>query len=163
LTRFGSWLLQIARGDLGNSIFTTLPVFTTIVQRIEPTLSLMVLTLIVAVVVAVPLGVLAAWKNGSVFDRAVMAFAVVGFSVPAFTIGYILAFVFALTLGWLPVQGYTPISQGVGPWLRTLALPTATVSLVYIALIIRVTRASMLEILTQDYLRTARAKGLGEG
>jgi peptide/nickel transport system permease protein len=162
LSRFSGWLLQIMHGDLGNSIFTTLPVSTTILQRIEPTLSLMALTLIVAVAIAVPLGVLAAWKSGSVFDRVVMTFAVFGFSVPAFIIGYVFAFVFALSLGWLPVQGYTPISQGVGPWLRTLALPTATLSFVYIALITRVTRASMLEVLTQDYLRTARAKGLSE-
>ncbi|MEJ0074528.1 MAG: ABC transporter permease [Alphaproteobacteria bacterium] len=162
LIRFGEWLWQIVHGDLGTSIFTGLPVARMIGQRVEPTLSLMVLTLILAVVVAVPIGVLAAWKVGTWVDRAVMAFAVFGFSVPVFVVGYLLAYVFALELGWFPVQGYTPIARGIGPWLENLVLPAIALGCVYIALIARITRATMLDVLQQDYVRTAKAKGLGQ-
>src|ERR1700726_4817194 len=162
LVQFGSWLWRILHGDLGTSIFTNLPVAALIAQRIEPTLSLMVITLVLTILVAVPLGVVAAWKAGTWLDRAIMAFAVFGFSVPVFVIGYLLAFVFALELEWLPVQGYTPLAEGVWPWLRNLILPSIALGCVYIALIARITRASMLEVLQQDYVRTARAKGLGQ-
>jgi peptide/nickel transport system permease protein len=111
----------------------------------------------------VPIGVLAAWKPGTWIDRIIMAFAVFGFSVPVFVIAYLLAFVFALKLGWLPVQGYTPLSEGIWPWLENLILPAIALGCVYIALIARITRAAMLEVLAQDYIRTARAKGLGQG
>ena len=162
LVRFTEWSGQIVRGDLGISMFTGLPVTELIRQRIEPTLSLMIVTLILAIVVAVPIGVVAAWKAGSWIDRAVMAFAVVGFSVPVFVVGYLLAYVFALELDWLPVQGYTPFAKGLWPWLENLILPAIALGFVYIALIARITRATMLEVLSQDYIRTARAKGLGE-
>ncbi|MCJ2023563.1 ABC transporter permease [Methylobacterium sp. J-067] len=162
LVRFGEWGWRILHGDLGLSIFTNLPVTTMIGQRVEPTVSLMCVTLVFAIVVAVPLGVLAAWKAGSLIDRMVMGLAVAGFSVPVFVVGYILAYVFALQLNWLPVQGYTPLSQGLWPWLSNLILPSVTLGLVYIALIARVTRATMLDVLSQDYVRTARAKGLAQ-
>ncbi|HMJ29857.1 MAG TPA: ABC transporter permease [Xanthobacteraceae bacterium] len=162
LVQFGSWLWGILHGDLGTSIFTNLPVASLIAQRIEPTLSLMVLTLILTLVIAVPLGVVAAWKAGSWIDRTIMAFAVFAFSLPVFVVGYVLAYVFALQFEWLPVQGYTPLTAGLGPWLRNLILPSLALGSVYIALIARVTRASMLEVLQQDYVRTARAKGLGQ-
>jgi peptide/nickel transport system permease protein len=163
LVRFGEWSWQILHGDLGTSIFTNLPVTTMIGQRVQPTVSLMLVTLVFAIAVAVPLGVVAAWKAGSLIDRLVMGLAVMGFSVPVFVVGYILAYVFALELGWLPVQGYTPIEQGLWPWLSNLILPAVTLGLVYIALIARVTRATMLDVLSQDYVRTARAKGLAQG
>ena len=163
LERFATWVLALLSGDLGTSIFTGLPVTTLIGQRVEPTLSLMVVTLLLSVSIAVPLGVVAAWRAGSLVDRAVMAFAVVGFSVPVFVIGYVLAYTFAIGLEWLPVQGYTPISEGVWPWLRNLILPAIALGTIYIALIARITRATMLEVLSQDYVRTARAKGLGQG
>ena len=163
LVRFGEWSWQILHGDLGTSIFTNLPVTTMIGQRVQPTVSLMLVTLVFAIVVAVPLGVVAAWKAGTLIDRLVMGLAVTGFSVPVFVVGYILAYVFALELGWLPVQGYTPIEQGLWPWFANLILPAVTLGLVYIALIARVTRATMLDVLSQDYVRTARAKGLGQG
>ncbi|MFL1462736.1 ABC transporter permease [Roseococcus sp. DSY-14] len=162
LVRFGAWVGDILSGDLGTSIFTNLPVSTMIAQRVEPTLSLCVLTLILAVSIAVPMGVVAAWKQGTTVDRAVMGFAVLGFSVPVFVVGYLLAYVFALELDWLPVQGYTPFREGLFPWLENLILPAIALGGVYIALIARITRATMLEVLSQDYIRTARAKGANQ-
>jgi peptide/nickel transport system permease protein len=162
LIRFGSWFWDILHGDLGTSIFTNLPVTSLIAQRIEPTLSLMTVTLVLTIVVAVPLGVVAAWKAGSWVDRTIMAFAVFAFSLPVFVIGYVLAYVFALQLEWFPVQGYTPLAEGFWPWLQNLILPAMALGCVYTALIARITRASMLEVLQQDYVRTARAKGLDQ-
>ncbi len=163
LVRFGEWSWSILQADLGTSMFTGLPVTELIAQRLEPTLSLMVVTLILAVTIAVPMGVVAAWKAGTWIDRSLMAFAVFGFSVPVFVVGYLLAYVFALQLDWFPVQGYTPISRGFWPWLENLVLPAVALGCVYIALIARITRASMLEVLQQDYIRTARSKGMGQG
>lgn len=160
--RFVEWSTGVMQGDFGTSIFTQLPVSKMILQRVEPTLSLMVVTMIIAIVVAVPLGVLAAWKHGSILDRVIMLFAVLGFSVPVFVIGYVLAWTLALQLGWLPVQGYTPFAEGLWPWLRSLLLPSITLATFYIAIIARITRATMLEIMQQDYIRTARGKGVSE-
>ena len=162
LVQFGTWLWRILHGDLGTSIFTNLPVSSLIAQRIEPTLSLMTITLVLTIVIAVPLGVVAAWKAGSWLDRIIMAFAVFAFSLPVFVVGYVLAYVFALQFEWLPVQGYTPLAEGFLPWLQNLILPAIALGSVYIALIARITRASMLEVLQQDYIRTARAKGLDQ-
>jgi len=162
LVRFGEWAWRILQGDLGVSIFTNLPVTRMIAQRIEPTLSLMVVTLFLAILIAVPMGVIAAWRVGSWIDRGVMAFAVLGFSVPVFVVGYLLAYYFALELDWFPVQGYTSISEGFVPWIQNLALPSIALGSAYIALIARITRATMLEVLQQDYIRTARAKGAGQ-
>jgi len=163
LERFGQWLWRLMHGDLGVSIFTNLPVTHLIGQRIEPTLSLTFCTLVISVLVAVPLGVLAAARAGSWIDRAVMAFSVAGFSVPVFVLAYILILVFSIELEWLPVQGYRPIGEGVWEWARHLVLPSAALGTVYIALIARITRASMLDVLAQDYVRTAQAKGLAPG
>jgi peptide/nickel transport system permease protein len=160
LVQFGTWVWQILHGNLGTSIFTNMPVASMIAQRIEPTFSLMAITLVLTILVAVPLGVVAAWKAGSWVDRTIMAFAVFAFSLPVFVVGYVLAFVFALHFEWLPVQGYTPLAAGLWPWLQNLILPALALGSVYIALIARITRASMLEVLQQDYVRTARAKGL---
>jgi peptide/nickel transport system permease protein len=162
LVRFGDWLWHILHGDLGTSIFTNLPVTHMIAQRIEPTLSLMLMTVVFAIVIAIPLGVLAAWKHGTWIDRVVMVICVLGFSVPVFVIGYLLAYVFALNLDWLPVQGFTPISDGVWPFLQGLVLPTVALGLIYVALLARITRATMLDVLSQDYVRTAKAKGVGQ-
>jgi peptide/nickel transport system permease protein len=160
LVRFASWLWALAHGDLGISIFTNLPVTQLIGQRIEPTLALTLCTLVVSVSVAVPLGVLAAARAGSWLDRSVMAFSVLGFSMPVFVIAYLLILTFSIQLDWLPVQGYRSIREGFWPWLRHLILPSIALGTVYIALIARITRASMLEVLVQDYIRTAQAKGL---
>lgn len=162
LVRFGEWLWQILHGDLGTSIFTNLPVSHMIAQRIEPTISLMLLAIVFAVAVAIPLGVLAAWKHGSWIDQAVMVLAVFGFSTPVFVVGYLLAYVFALQFNWLPVQGFNSLSTGIVPFLRNMALPTLALGLVFIALLARITRATMLDVLNQDYVRTAKAKGVGQ-
>jgi len=160
--RFGEWAWHVMNGDLGQSIFTNLPVTHMIAQRIEPTLSLMLLTLTLSISFAVPMGVLAAWKHGTWIDRVVMIMAVAGFSVPVFVVGYLLAYTFALQLDMFPVQGYTPISNGIGPWISNLALPAVTLGSAFIALIARITRATMLEVLNQDYVRTARSKGVDQ-
>jgi peptide/nickel transport system permease protein len=162
LIRFGSWLWGVLNGDLGNSIFTNLPVTHMIAQRIQPTLSLMAITLVLSIAFAVPMGVLAAWKSGTWIDRLVMMLAVFGFSVPVFVVGYVLAYTFALQLDWFPVQGYTPIQDGIGKWFANLVLPSVALGGVYVALIARITRATMLEVLSQDYVRTAKAKGVDQ-
>ncbi|WP_417423046.1 ABC transporter permease [Hoeflea sp.] len=162
LTQFVRWVGNIVTGDLGTSIFTGLPISQMVAQRIGPTVSLMAVTLVFAVIVAVPLGVVAAYRQNSWLDTLVMSTAILGFSVPVFVIGYFLAWIFALKLQLLPVQGYNPLSQGFWPWMSHLILPVLSVSGVYIALIARITRTTMLEVLGQDYVRTARAKGAGE-
>ncbi|MEO8741211.1 MAG: ABC transporter permease [Casimicrobiaceae bacterium] len=160
LVQFGRWVRALAHGDLGTSIFTNLPVTQLIGQRVEPTVSLTLCTLVVAIAVAVPLGVVAAAKAGTWLDRVVMAFSVLGFSVPVFVLAYILILTFSVELDWLPVQGYRSFHDGVWEWLRHLILPSIALGTVYVALITRMTRASMLDVLAQDYVRTAQAKGL---
>jgi peptide/nickel transport system permease protein len=160
LPRFWAWASAVLHGDLGISIFTNLPVTQLIGQRVEPTLSLALCTLIVAVLIAVPIGVIAAWRAGKLIDRLVMLFSVAGFSIPVFVLAYVLIYLFAIELDWLPVQGYTPLREGVWPWLRRLILPSMALGTIYIALIARITRATMLDVLAQDYVRTAHAKGL---
>lgn len=156
----GLWLSRIVRGDLGTSIFSGLPVSTLIGQRAATTAWLTLFAMLISVGVGVPVGVLAAWRKGSWIDRAVMVFAVSGFSMPTFWLGFILVYLFAITAGWLPVQGYVPVADGLWPFLRHLILPALTLSVVYMALIARMTRASMLGVLDEDYIRTAFAKGL---
>ena len=158
--QFVVWVASLAQGNLGNSMFWGDPVTTLIAQRAEPTISLAATTIAVAVIIAVFLGVVAAANAGSFIDRFVMGFAVMGFSVPVFVVGYLLIFLFAIELKWLPVQGYTPIAEGVLPWLRNLVLPSVALGLAYVALIARITRATMLDVLSEDYMRTARAKGV---
>jgi peptide/nickel transport system permease protein len=161
LLRFFSWLWAVLQGDLGISIFTNLPVTKLIGQRLEPTIALTLTTLVVTVTFAIPLGVIAAWKAGTAIDRAVMLLAVAGFSLPSFVLAYCLILVFSVQLDLLPVQGYVSLGDGFVPFVRHLILPSIALGLIYGALIARVTRASMLEVLSQDYIRTAQAKGLG--
>src|SRR5262249_50890914 len=148
LVRFFEWLWQIFNGNLGTSIFTNLPVSHMIAQRIEPTLSLMSLTLILSLTFAIPMGVVAAWKHGTLVDRLVMSLAVFGFPTPVFVVGYLLAYCFALELDWLPVQGFTSIREGLGPFLRNLILPAVALGLIFMALLARITRATMLDVLS---------------
>lgn len=161
-TQFATWAGNVLQGDLGFSFFLNKPVVALIGQRIEPTLSLAIGTLVLAVAIALPLGTLAAWRMGGWLDKAVMAFSVAGFSVPVFVIGYVLIYLLAMKLQWFPVQGYRRIGEGVGPWARQLVLPCLTLAVTYVALLARVTRAAVSEALTEDYIRTARAKGIGE-
>ncbi|MDP4835570.1 MAG: ABC transporter permease [Burkholderiales bacterium] len=162
LVRFGNWVWALFHGDLGTSIFTNLPVSTLIMQRVEPTLSLTFCTLIVSLLLSVPLGTIAAARAGSFLDKVVMGISVVGFSLPVFVLAFMLILLFSVTLEWLPVQGYRPISEGVWEWMRHLVLPSIALGTVYAALIARITRASVLDVLAQDYIRTASAKGLTE-
>ena len=160
--QFAIWVGRVVRGDFGESFFFKKQVSELILDRVEPTLALSVCTLVLTIALAVPLGVLAAWRRGSWIDRAVMGFSVLGFSVPVFVIGYVLIYVFAIELAWLPVQGYQRIGDGIGGFLERLVLPSITLAVVFVALIARITRASVLEVLNADHVRTARAKGLGE-
>ena len=162
LQQFWIWLSHVARGDLGSSIFSRYPVTDLIAQRLQPTIVLALTSEILAVVIAVPLGVLAAWKANSLIDRAVMLFAVLGFSIPVFWLAYNMIFLFAVRLEWLPAVGYEPISNGIVPWLKSITLPSIAIAVIFAALIARMTRTTMLEILREDYIRTARAKGLGD-
>jgi len=160
--QFLLWTGRILTGDLGTSIFTNVPVTQLLAQRLEPTLSIAFITMALAIVLSIPLGTLAACKAGAWIDRAVMVFAVLAFSVPVFLVGYLLIYGFAIQLGWFPVQGYVRLAEGgVGGWLRSLVLPCTNLALLYMALLTRMTRATVLEVLQEDYIRTARAKGLG--
>ena len=162
IVQFSTWVWSLMQGNLGISIFFNLPVTKLIAQRLEPTLMLSLTTLIFAVVVSVPMGVIAAWKAGTWVDRLIMIFAVIGFSVPVFVLGYMMIFSFSMELGILPVQGYKSPFDDFWQFVRHITLPTITLSVIYIALIARITRASMLEVLEEDYIRTARAKGQTE-
>ncbi|AJB27661.1 ABC transporter, permease protein [Bordetella pertussis H918] len=153
---------QLVRGDMGTSLMSGVPVTQLIGQRLEPSLSLAMITLVFTLAVAIPLGILAAWRRGRLLDRAVMGFSVLGFSVPVFVTSYVLIWAFAIKLGWFNVQGYTPLAQGFWPYLHRLVLPSLALSTVYVALIARITRTSIIEVMGEDFIRTARAKGLGE-
>jgi peptide/nickel transport system permease protein len=160
--QFIIWIGNVLRGDFGESFFFKKQVADLIVERFEPTLALATCTLVLAVSTAVPLGVLAAWRRGTWIDRAVMGLSVLGFSVPVFVIGYVLIYLVAIQLGWLPVQGYQRLAEGFPGFIERLILPSVTLAIIYIALIARITRTSVLEVLNADHVRTARAKGLGE-
>jgi len=156
------WAGGILGGDFGTSIISQVPVVTMIGQRLEPTLSLTLITFCLTILFAIPLGVLAAWKHGTAIDRGVMVFSIIGFSVPVFVLGYTLIQIFSIRLGILPVQGYRPVGEGLGPFLYRMVLPALTLTLAFTALIARMTRTSMLSVLGEDYIRTARAKGAAE-
>jgi peptide/nickel transport system permease protein len=160
LVRFAKWSWDLLHGDLGVSIFSNLPVATLIGQRIEPTLALATTTILFAVIFAVPMGIIAAWKAGTWIDRVIMGFAVLGFSFPVFVTAYLLIYGFSIQLEWLPVEGYSSLRDGIGPFLASLALPSVALGSAYMALIARITRTSVLEVLSEDYIRTAHAKGL---
>ena len=160
--QFVIWLGKVVRGDFGESFFFKKPVAQLITERLEPTLSLAMCTVTLAVSMAIPLGVAAAWKRGTWVDRFVMGLSVLGFSVPVFVIGYAFIYFFAIHLAWLPVQGYQRLAEGVGGFFQRLILPSFTLAIIYVAVIARITRASVLEVLGADHVRTARAKGLSE-
>ena len=156
------WLRNLLQGDLGNSVFSNKPVTGLLAQRAIPTISLAVLIEIVAIGLGVPLGTIAAWKQGSLFDRAIMVFASLSFAVPGFFLGFIVIWVFALKFPILPAGGYVPPSEDLFTFFKHLILPSVAAGLIVMALITRMTRSSVLEVLREDYVRTARAKGLSE-
>ena len=160
--QFITWINQLIHGDLGVSLISKVPVLQMIGQRVEPSISVAISTIILSILVAVPLGVIAAWKHGTWIDRFVMGLSVLGFSVPVFVIGYMLIQMFAINLRWVPVQGFKSLSGGFGPFFERIILPTCTLSFIYVALIARMTRAAMLDVLGEDFVRTARAKGVSE-
>lgn len=162
ITQFFVWIGNMLQGDFGQSFFYKKQVAELIASRLEPTMSLSLLTILLTVCIAVPLGTVAAYKQGSWLDRGIMGFSVMGFSLPVFVIGYALIYVFSIQLGWLPVQGYQRIGDGFGGWLIRLVLPSLALSVVFVAFIARMTRTSVLEVLGEDYVRTARAKGQTE-
>ncbi|MFE0755267.1 ABC transporter permease [Inquilinus sp. NPDC058860] len=160
--QFLGWIGRLLHGDFGVSLISKVPVVQMVGQRLEPSLSLAVLTIVVAVAVAVPLGTLAAWRQGGWVDRITMSVSVLGFSVPVFVVGYLWILLFAIEWKLLPVQGFKSLADGLWPFLQRMILPVATLSLVYIALIARITRTSVIEVMGEDYVRTARAKGISE-
>jgi len=160
--QFVTWVGHLLQGNLGVSLISGMAVTDLIGQRMWPSLALGSITIVLAVLIAIPLGVFAAWKQGQLTDRLVMAGSVLGFSVPTFVVGYVLIWLFAVKLDWLPVQGYTPLADGFGKFLRHLVLPSLALSTAYVALIGRITRTSIVEVMGDDYIRTARAKGLRE-
>lgn len=160
--QFVVWCTNLIHGDLGVSIISGVPVVDVILPRIVPTLSLAIGTIVIAVMIAVPLGVWAARRQGTWVDEAIMLLAVIGFSVPAFLLSYFLIEIFSMDLKWLPVQGYRSPASGFLPFVERLILPTATLVILYVAFTTRIARESMLNVLHEDYVRTARAKGLRE-
>tara|TARA_R110000765_G_scaffold422360_1_gene529369 strand:- start:5281 stop:6222 length:942 start_codon:yes stop_codon:yes gene_type:complete len=162
LTQFMTWMGQLARGDLGTSLLSNTSVAGMVGARLGPTINIALMTILISVLLAVPMGVIAAWRHRTWVDFLVMSFSVLGFSVPVFVIGYILIQIFAIDLRWVPVQGYKAPSEGFGAFFSRAILPSLTLATIYIALIARMTRASMLEVLGEDYIRTARAKGVRE-
>jgi len=161
-TQFIVWVGRLLQGDLGVSLLSGTPVLQMIAGRMGPTLALAVSTIVLTVLIAIPLGVVAAWRQGKLLDRLIMSLSVLGFSIPTFVVGYLLIYFFAIQLNWLPVQGYKPLSAGLLPFAQRLILPTLALSAIYVALIARITRSSIIEVMGEDYIRTARAKGLKE-
>lgn len=162
VVQFLLWIGDMLRGQLGVSLQSNVSVASLIGARLAPTLWLALATMSFSILVAVPLGVLAAWARGTLLDRAVMTVAVLGFSTPVFVTGYVLAYFFSLKMGWFPVQGYNPPEAGFIDFFTTISLPALTLSTIYIALIARIARSSVLEVMGEDYIRTARAKGAKE-
>lgn len=156
------WFSRALQGDLGWSLFLKRPVLQAIFERLEPTLFLTTLALFLSVMIGIPSGVLASINHNTVLDQVFMGLSLVGVSMPSFWFGLNLILVFAVWLRWLPVAGYVPFADNPAGTLRSLLLPALTLGFVSSALIARMTRSSMLEVLRLDYVRTARAKGLSE-
>ena len=162
LVQFARWVGDLFRGDLGTSLISRYPVTRLMAPRLEPTLSIAFLGTILSVLLGIPLGLLAAWRPNSGLDRAVLFFSVIGFSVPGFWLAFLALWTFSVKLSLFPVLGYTPISEGILPWVRGITLPAIVISVSTAAVFARMTRTGMVEVLQQDYIRTAKAKGLGE-
>jgi peptide/nickel transport system permease protein len=160
--QYGLWLGRAVQGNLGRSINSGLPVGRLIIDRLPVTLSLAILTIVISILIAFPLGILAGIRQNTVYDQAAMTFGMLGLSVPDFVAGLLLVLVFAVNLNWLPSMGYAPLSQGFWPWLRHLIMPSFALGFLMAAVTARMTRSSVIDVLRQDYILTARAKGLQE-
>lgn len=160
--QFARWMWNAIRGDLGESIFVNRPVSEVIAARIEPSLLLATMSQLLSILIAIPAGIIAALRRGTIIDRLLMGFSVGGLSIPSFWLGLILILLFGVRLRWLPVAGYVPLVENWRSTLRYLVLPASTLALINAALISRMTRAAVLDVIRQDYVRTARAKGLPE-
>jgi peptide/nickel transport system permease protein len=157
-----TWYRRLLQGDLGQSILLNRSVTTAIIERAPVTLSLALLALALSVGFALILGIVAAVRQNTWVDQSAMTMALLGLSLPDFWVGLVMIYLFAVLLGWVPTGGYVELSKGVGPWLRSLILPATALGLAQLGLLARITRATMLEVLRQDYVRTARAKGVPE-
>lgn len=161
--QFYRWISGVVQGDFGMSLISRMPVKDMVIDRMGPTIAITLYTIIYTVIISIPVGVIAAWRRGKAVDKVVTAASVLGFSVPVFITAYILIFIVSMVLGWLPVQGYKPLSAGVWEHFKHMILPVASLGTIYIALITRFVRTSVIDTLGEDYIRTARAKGLNEG
>ena len=159
-TQFWEWAGRTLRGDLGKSIYSGRTVAELVGQRLEPTISLTIVGGTLAVLLGIPMGVFAAWRAGSRWDRGIQIFAALGISVPGFWLGFILILAFAVYLRWFPVIGYVSVTEDLFGWLKSITLPVSLLAISGSSVIIRMTRGSILEVLREDYIRTARAKGL---
>ncbi|OUC09661.1 glutathione ABC transporter permease, partial [Litorilinea aerophila] len=162
LVQYGSWLWHALQGDLGRSLITGQAVLPQILQRLPATLQLAAAALFIGMLIGLPAGIVSALRPGSRLDVITSLFSQVGVSIPDFWLGILLVILFSLTLGWLPPSGYTPISVDFGDWLAHLVLPALTAGVISGSIQTRFVRSAMLEVLNEDYIRTARAKGLGE-
>lgn len=163
IVQYGQFVLGILHGDLGQSIFLNQPVTTALASRAEPTFFLTLFSILIAVAIALPVGILSAVKRGTIFDQIVVTLTMVAASVPSFWLGLLLIQVFAVGQGWFPASGYGGPDTPFLERLNHLVLPAVALGIVNSALIARFTRAAMLDVLGDDYVRTARAKGAGEG
>jgi len=162
LERFIDWGIRVLHGDLGRSYFLNRPVTTSILERLPATFTLAISSLILAIIIGVPLGITAAVKQGTFFDGSIMTFAIIGVSIPRFWFGLLIMILFSVKLGWLPTGGYIPLTENFLEGLKRLIMPAMSLGFAQAALIARMTRSSMLEVIRQDYIITARAKGLKE-
>jgi len=162
LEQYISWVGGLLRGDLGDSIFMRQPVGQAIAEHIGPTLSLAILAQLIAVILAIPFGMLAAYKRGKLTDYSLMALSLVGMAVPSFLLGMLLMLLIGVELRWLPIAGYKPLSSGLWEHLKFLILPGLSLGTIQAALITRMTRAAMLETMSHNYIKTVRSKGLNE-
>lgn len=162
LVQFAVWAGDMLKGDFGDSLISGLPVSTMIMNRAGPTIAITAYTVLLTLLISIPVGLISASRRGKFIDKLVSGASVLGFSVPVFITAYILIFLFSMKLGWLPVQGYQPISKGLWPHLQHLILPVTAQCTIYIALVTRFVRSGIIDTLNEDYIRTARSKGLAE-
>jgi peptide/nickel transport system permease protein len=156
------WFSRLAHGDFGKSLILNQSVVSAVIERLPVTLSLSLLSLVITIPTGISLGVLAAYWRNTWLDSFVMVTALLGVSLPSFWLGILSVILFSVTLGWLPPAGYTPILQGIWPWFSALIQPAIVLALFQVGFLARITRSAMLDVLDQDFIRTARAKGVDE-